>query len=52
MAGITPPANIGLVSLMSEIKYPNGVSLSLKLDGEFAQGSYSLAGTGTFRYSW
>ncbi len=52
MVGITPPSNIGLVSLMSEIKYRNGVSFGIKLDGEFASGAYSLAATGTFRYSW
>ena len=51
-AGITPPNNVGLASLMSEVRYPNGVSLSAKFDGELASGSYSLAGTGTFRYSW
>jgi uncharacterized protein with beta-barrel porin domain len=52
MTGITPPNNVGLASIMSEIRYPNGVSLSTKIDGEFASGSYSFAGTGTFRYSW
>ncbi len=52
MPGITPPSNIGLVSLMSEIRYRNGVSFGIKLDGEFATGAYSLAATGTFRYSW
>jgi uncharacterized protein with beta-barrel porin domain len=52
MTGVTPPANIGLVSLMSELRYLNGVSLGLKLDGEFANGAYSVGGTATFRYSW
>ena len=52
MPGITPPANLGLVSVMSEIRYRNGVSLGFKLDGEFASGAYSLAATGTLRYSW
>jgi outer membrane autotransporter protein len=52
MTGIAPPASVGLISLMSEIRYRNGVSLALKLDAELASGSYSLAGTGTFRYSW
>jgi hypothetical protein len=51
-AGITPPVNIGLASLVSEIRYLNGVSLALKFDAELASGAYSLAGTGTFRYSW
>ena len=52
MTGITPPANLGLASLMSEIQYPNGISLSAKFDAELGQNAYSLAGTGTFRYSW
>ena len=52
MTGVTPPANIGVVSLMSEIRYLNGVSFGLKADGEFANGAYSFAGTATFRYSW
>jgi fibronectin-binding autotransporter adhesin len=52
MTGITPPTSVGLASLMSEVRYPNGVSLSTKIDAEFASGSYSFTGTGTFRYSW
>ena len=52
MSGITPPANLGLASLMSEIQYPNGISLSAKFDAELGQNAYSFAGTGTFRYSW
>ena len=52
MPGITPPANLGLVSGMAEIRYRNGVSFGVKLDGEFASGAYSIAGTGTLRYSW
>jgi autotransporter-associated beta strand protein len=50
--GITPPANLALLSAMSEFRLKNGVSLGLKVDGEIASGAYSIAGTGTFRYSW
>lgn len=52
MTNITQPANLALVSLMSEIKYRNGVSLSAKFGSELGQNAYSFAGTGTFRYSW
>lgn len=52
MTGITPPSNIGLASLMGEIKGINGWSFGVKLDGEFASGAYSLGATGTLRYSW
>jgi uncharacterized protein with beta-barrel porin domain len=52
MTGITPPNNVGLLSLMSEIKYPNGLSLGTKFDAELASGSYSFAGTATFQYRW
>jgi autotransporter-associated beta strand protein len=52
MTNIASPANLGLVSLMAEIKYRNGVSLSAKFDSELGQSAYSVAGTGTFRYSW
>jgi outer membrane autotransporter protein len=52
MPGITPPSNLGLVSLMSEIAFRNGFSVGTKLDGEFGSKSYSLAATGTVRYSW
>jgi hypothetical protein len=52
LIGITPPTNIGLVSLVSEIKLLNGVAFAVKLDGEFASGAYSLTGTGMVRYTW
>jgi len=52
MTGVTPPTNIGLVSLLSEYRYNTHVSLGLKLDGELSTEGYSIAGTGTFRYSW
>ncbi len=52
MTGITPPANIGLASLVAEVKYPSGISLSGRFDMELASSYYSLAGTGTFRYAW
>ena len=50
--GITPPENVGLASLMAEVKYPSGVSLSGRFDAELGASYYSLAGTGTFRYAW
>ncbi|HTV37995.1 MAG TPA: autotransporter outer membrane beta-barrel domain-containing protein, partial [Xanthobacteraceae bacterium] len=52
LTGITPPANLGLASLVSEIRYLNGWSLGAKLDGEFASGSYSVGATGSVKYSW
>ena len=52
MTGITPPSNIGLGSLMGQISYLNGMSFALQLDTEVGSSYYSLAGTGTFRYSW
>ena len=50
--GIAPPSNVGLGSLMAELKYPSGVSWSARFDAEAASSYYSLAGTGTFRYAW
>jgi len=54
MTGVTPPTNTALASLLSAIRYANGISVELKLDGEKGLGgsAYSLAGTGTLRYSW
>ncbi len=52
LTGLTPPANLGLVSLVSEIRYLNGWSVGGKLDGEIASGSYSVGVTGSVRYSW
>ena len=52
LIGITPPTNIGLVSLVTELKLLNGVAFGVKLDGEFASGAYSLTGTGMVRYTW
>jgi uncharacterized protein with beta-barrel porin domain len=52
ITGIAPPANVGLASLMAEVKYPSGVSLSGRFDVELASSYYSVAGTGTFRYGW
>jgi uncharacterized protein with beta-barrel porin domain len=52
LTGITPPSNLALATLMSEVRYANGMSFGLKLDGEIGSSAYSLAGTGTFRYSW
>ncbi len=52
MTGLTPPADVGLASLMGQISYLNGMSFALQLDTEVGSSYYSLAGTGTFRYAW
>jgi len=52
MTGITPPSNLGLASAVGELRMGNGMSFGLRFDGEFGSGAYSLAGSGTFRYSW
>jgi uncharacterized protein with beta-barrel porin domain len=52
LTGIKPPADFGLGSLLAEVRFRNGVSLSAKFDAEAGSNAYSLAGTGTFRYSW
>jgi len=50
--GLTPPANLALVSGVAEVKNSNGTSVGIKLDGEFWSKSLSFAGMATFRYSW
>jgi len=54
LTGVTPPPNLAVASLLSEVKYANGITLGLKIDGEYGLGGkdYSLAGTGNFKYSW
>jgi autotransporter-associated beta strand protein len=52
MAGVTPPANLALASVMTEIRNRNGLTFGVKFDGEFSSGAYSLAATATLRYSW
>jgi hypothetical protein len=34
------------------LRLTNGVSLIGKVDGEFASGTQTYAGTGTIRYAW
>ncbi|MBI3700440.1 MAG: autotransporter domain-containing protein, partial [Afipia sp.] len=51
-SGVVQPANLGLVSAIAEIRYPSGVSIGGKVDGEFSGSSSSVAGTGLVRYSW
>ena len=51
-SGITPPANLALVTGMTEWRNRDGLSFGVKFDGEFSASSMSYAGTATFRYRW
>jgi outer membrane autotransporter protein len=44
--------NSALTSASGDLRLSAGWWLSLKLDGEFASGAQTYAGTGTLRYSW
>jgi outer membrane autotransporter protein len=50
--GATPAKDLALVSAGAELRLANGVTLSGKFDGEFAEHSTTYAGTGTIRYTW
>jgi outer membrane autotransporter protein len=50
--GAPAPQDAALVSAAAELRLLNGVSFIAKLDGEFASGSQTYAGTGTIRYAW
>jgi uncharacterized protein with beta-barrel porin domain len=44
--------NSALTTASADLRLSAGWLLSLKLDGEFASGAQTYAGTGTLRYSW
>ena len=50
--GAAAPRDAALTSAVAEMRFTNGLSLIGKLDGEFARGSHTIAGTGTVRYAW
>jgi autotransporter-associated beta strand protein len=50
--GATPAKDLALVSAGAELRLANGVTLSGKFDGEFAERSTTYAGTGTVRFTW
>jgi uncharacterized protein with beta-barrel porin domain len=50
--GATPPKNSALASTGAKLHITTNWSLEAKLDGEFASGSQTYAGTGTLRYFW
>ncbi len=50
--GAPIPQNSALTSASAELYITPHVTFVAKLDGEFAPGSQTYAGSGTFRYSW
>ena len=52
VSGATLAPNAALLSAGAEMRLANHVTIGAKLDGEFARGSRSYAGTGTVRYAW
>jgi outer membrane autotransporter protein len=50
--GAVPAKDSALVSAGSELRVTSALTLVAKLDGEFASGSQTYAGTGTVRYGW
>ena len=50
--GAPLPQNSALTSAGAELYVTARLTLQVKFDGEFAPGSQTYAGTGTFRYSW
>jgi autotransporter-associated beta strand protein len=50
--GATPAKDAALASAGAELKLANGVTLSAKLDGEFANNAQTYAGTGALRVNW
>lgn len=50
--GASAAADNALVSVGSELRFRNGVSLSATFDAELARRTHLYAGTGTLRYSW
>lgn len=50
--GASAAKDAALLSLGSDLRLANNVSLGLKFDSEVAQGSRSFAGQGIVRYAW
>jgi len=50
--GAPPASDLLLVSTVAELWFRNGMSVSARFDGEFAQRSQKYAGTGQLRYIW
>jgi len=50
--GAAPTHDAALVSLGSEIRFTNGVSLLAKFDSEWSNRSQTYAGTGAISYRW
>ena len=50
--GATPVKNAALAAAGAELKLANGITLSVRFDGEFASRSQTYAGSGSVRYGW
>src|SRR6185295_17530695 len=50
--GARPAKDSALASAGAELRLANGITLLGKLDGEFAAGATTYAGTATVRYAW
>ena len=50
--GVTPASDSWVVSAEAEFKFKDGVALSGRFNGEFAQNSHTYAGVGQISYSW
>src|SRR5262245_44903464 len=50
--GAAAPRDAALTSVVAELRFTNGVTLSGKFEGEFSDRSHTRAGTGTMKYSW
>jgi uncharacterized protein with beta-barrel porin domain len=50
--GAAPPRDLLLLTAGAEWRLRNGWSLLAKLDGEFADGSQTYAGTARAQYAW
>ena len=50
--GARPAKDSALASVGAELRLASGITLSGKLDGEFAARAATYAGTATVRYAW
>jgi uncharacterized protein with beta-barrel porin domain len=50
--GAAAPRDTALTSAVAEMRMTSGVTLIGKVDGEFARGFHTVAGTGTAKYVW